>query len=168
MTPLEPPDNHHLLAVVGWLELGNPTEANEELARLSPKSLDHVEVLEVRWMVCAATASWGPALEVATRLHAQHPERDSGWLHRAYALRRVAGGGLEQAWEALRPAYEKFPKTSPIPFNLACYATQLGRLADAWEWLHRAMEAEGDVDRIKKMAMADKDLEPLWSRNREL
>ena len=105
---------------------------------------------------------------VAERLTSKAPERASGWLHRAYALRRVKQGGLAQAWEALRPAYEKFPDVSIIPYNLACYAAQLGRTEEGWEWLHKAMQAAGDIDQIKLMALKDSDLEPLWDRIREL
>ena len=168
MSPLESPDRHHLTAAVGWLELSNPTEAGEEIAKISPSNLEHPYVLEVRWQICAALKSWEAALEVAEILMGKVPEQDSAWLHRAYALRRVKSGGLEKAWDALRPAYERFPKSALIPFNLACYAAQLGRPQEAWEWLHKAMEAAGDVDAIKTMALADKDLNALWDRIRTL
>ena len=46
------------------------------------------------------------------------PSARSGWLHQAYALRRVPDGGVQKAWEALLPAFEKFPKEPTIPFNL--------------------------------------------------
>ncbi|HXG46794.1 MAG TPA: tetratricopeptide repeat protein [Methylomirabilota bacterium] len=166
--PIEPPDHHHLNAAIGWLELGNPTEAGEEIARLSPPLLDHPDVLEVRWAICAALQSWDAALAVAEVLVARYPERDSGWVHRAYALRRVRGRGLEEAWAALRPAFERFPKVPVIPYNLACYACQFGRKEEAWEWLHKAMEAAGSVDKIKQMALADADLQELWDRLRSL
>jgi hypothetical protein len=93
-------------------------------------------------------------------LHAE-PDRASGWLHQAYALRRVPEGGLQQAWEALLPAYEKFPQEATIPYNLSCYACQLGQLDDARQWLKRAV-ASGGKERIKHMALGDSDLEPLW------
>ena len=168
MQKIEPPDSFHLKAAVGWLELGNPTEAGEELARLRPDLLEHPDVLEVRWSTCAAGGSWDAAVTVAGLLVSAVPERSSGWLHRAYALRRVHGGGLQLAWAALRPAFEKFPKDPIIPFNLACYAAQMARLDEAWEWLHKAMESAGDVEAIKKMALHDSDLEPLWERIRTM
>jgi len=118
--------------------------------------------------VCAAGERWESGIEVAEKLLRVAPDRASGWLHRAYALRRVKGGGLQQAWEALRPAYDKFPKAEVIPYNLGCYAAQMGRLDEAWEWLHKAMEAAGDVDAIKSMALADMDLHALWDRIRAL
>ena len=165
---LQPPDSHHLLAAQGWLELGNNSEAGEEIARISPAHLDHPDVLELRWAICATGQRWEAGLAIAETLLRVAPERASGWLHQAYALRRVKGGGLERAWEVLRPAYEKFPKAELISFNLACYATQMGRLEEAWEWLHKSMEAAGDVEEIKIRALDDTDLQPLWERIRGL
>jgi len=165
---LEAPDTHYLRAAVGWLELGNHTEAGEELARIRPGFVNHPDVLEVRWMVCSAGRSWEAALAVAELMVALAPERPSGWIHRAYSLRRVHTGGLQLAWAALRPAFEKFPKEEVIAYNLACYASQFGRLEEAWEWLQRAMEAAGDVKGIKERGLVDADLEPLWPRLREL
>jgi len=165
---LDSPDTHYVRAAEGWLELGNPAEAGEEIARVSPPMLDHPEVLEVRWEICAAGQRWEPALEIAERQVRTAPERCSGWIHRAYAARRAAGGGLQQAWDALRPAYEKFPKESVIPYNLACYAAQFGRLEEAWDWLHKSMEAEGNVQVIRLRALTDPDLSALWERLRAL
>ncbi len=168
MSKLQPPDAHYLVAAIGWLELGNHVEAGEEIAKISPAFITHPDVLEVRWAVCASGKSWEAALLVAEILVDKAPERDSGWIHRAYAARRVKDGGLQKAWEALRPAFEKFPKTSMIPYNLACYAAQFGRLEEAWQWLHKAMAAAGDTQQIKRMALADADLQPLWERIRGL
>jgi|ERR1043166_2399099 tetratricopeptide (TPR) repeat protein len=166
--PLAPPDTHHLSAAIGWLELGNSAEAGEELARISPAALEHPDVLEVRWQICANSKSWEAAAEVAELCVAKAPERASGWLHRAYAKRRVPGGGLDPAWEALRPAFEKFPDEPIIPFNLACYAAQAGRLDEALDWLQRAIAASRNLNEIKRMALADPDLQPLWERIRHL
>ena len=167
-TQLEPPDSHHLLAAHGWLELNNAAEAGEEIACISPENLEHPDVLEARWAVCAAGERWEAGLNVAETLLRVAPDRASGWLHRAYALRRVKAGGLQRAWDALRPGYDKFPKAEVIPYNLACYAAQMGRFDEAWEWLHKSMEAAGDVDVIKTMALGDKDLDALWDRIRAL
>ncbi len=164
MTKLEAPDSFHLLAAVGWLELGNHIEAGEELARIKPELWEEPDVLEIRWSVCAAGQSWDTASEVAELLVCKAPERSSGWIHRAYALRRAKGGGLQKAWEALRPAFDNFPKASLIPYNLACYAAQFGKLDEAWDWLHKAMEAEGDVNAILNMALKDTDLKALWDK----
>ena len=167
MPELELPDRHYLLGAVGWLELGNPTEAALELERISPPNRQFPDVLEVHWEICAAMKDWQHGLHYADVLVERHPDRSSGWLHRAYALRRVREGGLGRAWDALRPAYDKFPKVPIIAYNLACYAAQMNRLDEAWEWLEKALQA-GDPNRIREMALADSDLEPIWERVRVL
>jgi tetratricopeptide (TPR) repeat protein len=164
MTDVPPPSKHYLSAALGWLELGNPAEAGEEIAHISPEYLEHPDVLDLRWQICAAGRRWKPALEVAELLMQKAPDNASAWLHRAYALRRVEDGGLAKAWDALFPAAERFANEPVVSYNLACYAAQLGRLDDAWEWVQKAIKAAGNTEQIKTMALADSDLKPLWER----
>ena len=164
---IEPPDMHYLSAAVGWLELGNVVEATAELEQICPANQSHPDVLEVRWALCAKQEDWRGALSAARAIVESAPERASGWLHRAYAVRRVPGGGLQQAWDALLPAFKMFPGETIIPFNLACYACQMSRLDEAREWFQRAL-AVGNREKLKQMALADADLEPLWNEIREL
>jgi Flp pilus assembly protein TadD len=162
MQPLEPPDSHHVSSAIGWLELGNTREALAEIAQISPEGLNHPDVLEARWMAAAAGNDWREGLAVAQRLVELEPKRASGWLHRAYALRRISQGGLTAAWDALLPAVGKFPKEPTIPYNLACYACQLGQIDEARQWLLRARKmSEGSG--IQRMALSDEDLKPLWA-----
>lgn len=161
MESLGPPETHYLIAAVGWLELGNTAEAAVELERLNPELQRHPDVLEVRWLVHAQEKDWDRGLAVSLDLLEQVPDRASTWLHHAYALRRATGGGLEKAWDALLPAFERFPEESTIPYNLACYACQLGRLAEARQWLERALK-KGGKQKIKTMALNDDDLRALW------
>lgn len=167
MADLQPPDTHHLSSAIGWLELGNATEAALDLERVSAQAQQEPDVLEVRWAIYAGQKNWEQALQSAETLVQAHPERSSGWLHRAYALRRVPHGGLQLAWAALRPAYDKFSKVPIIAYNLACYAAQFGRMDEAWDWFQKALET-GDRARIKAMALADDDLRALQDRIRKL
>jgi len=167
MQPLSPPDTHFLSAAAGWYELGNITEAKAELERISPALREHPDVLELRWLVHAQEKNWEQGLAVAEKLVEIAPERSSGWLHRAYALRRVQRGGLQTAWDALLPAFEKFPKEPTIPYNLSCYACRMGRLDEARGWLQRAVKIAGK-EKIKFMALNDDDLEPLWEEIKQL
>ena len=167
MHKLEPPDTHFFLAAVGWLELGNLAEARAELAQVSPAQHEHPDVLELRWSISAEEKRWDEALQVAQAQVRRAPKRSSGWLHQAYALRRVPNGGIQKAWEALLPAFDKFPKEPTIPFNLSCYACQLRQLDIARDWLKRAV-AVGGKEKIKQMALQDSDLEPLWAEIRQL
>ncbi|MGD0351296.1 MAG: tetratricopeptide repeat protein [Verrucomicrobiota bacterium] len=167
MQPLEPPDSHHLDAAVGWLGLGRADDARTELDLISAAQQQHPAVLDMRWTICAHEKRWSDALEVARAELAAAPGSCSGWLHRAYALRRVPDGGLPQAWDALLPAAEKFPREPVVAYNLSCYACQMQQLDLARHWLKRAIKC-GGKDAIRKMALADDDLKPLWAEIREL
>ena len=167
MSKLEPPDTHYFMAAIGWSELGNPAEARAELAQVSPAQQEHPDVLEVRWTIAAEEKHWEEGLQIAQALVRRAPKRSSGWLHQAYALRRVPNGGLQKAWDALLPAFGKFPKEPTIPFNLSCYACQLRQLEVARDWLKRAV-AVGGKEKIKQMALKDSDLEPLRDEIRQL
>lgn len=158
---LEPADIHRLNAAVGWLGLNCPADARAELDAVAPGQQSHPAVLEVRWLLCAHQQNWPDALAVARAELAAAPEDSSGWLHQAYALRRTSDGGLPQAKAALLPAAEKFPKEPVIAYNLACYACQLSELDEARQWLRHATKTGGKKN-IKKMALADDDLKPLW------
>ena len=165
--PLEPPELHRLNAALGWLGLGNLAEAKIELAGIDPSRQNDPDVLEVRWMVCAEEQHWAEGLDIARALLEAAPNRVSGWLHQAYALRRAPGGSVKAAWKALLPAFDKFPKEPTICYNLACYACQLDQLEAARVWFKRAVVI-GGKDKIKRMALVDTDLEPLWGEIKQV
>ena len=161
MQGLEPTDIHRLNAAHGWLGLDSPADARVELDAIAPAQQSHPAVLETRWLLCAHEENWDDALLVAELELNTGPEHSSGWLHRAYALRRVDGGGLAPAWDALLPAAEKFPTEPVIAYNLACYACQLNQMDAARSWLQSAVKIAGQKY-IQKMALADEDVKPLW------
>ena len=166
MQQLEPPDIHFLSASIGWLELGVYSEAEAELNRISAEQQSHPDVLEVRWVIVAQTKRWELALQIARALLKCAPQRSSGWLHQAYSLRRTAADGIKLAWEALLPAYDKFPREATISYNLSCYACQMQKLEEARVWLRRALKID-DKTKIKEMALDDPDLRPLWEEIRK-
>lgn len=168
MQQLDTPDRHYLAAAEGWFELGNPKEAELEWKRLSASARRHPAALELRWQILACQGDWDRAVKVAEDLVSRAPELCSGWLHRAYALRRASKGGLELAWEALHPAAEQFPEEDIVAYNLACYATQMGRTDEGWEWFLRAMQISSRPSAVREMGLKDKDLLPLWTRIRGL
>ena len=158
---LKPPDSHHLSAAVGWLELGNGGEARLELDKISETLREDPDVLRVWWAVLAAVENWREALEISGRLLQKAPDDARSWLHHAYALRRAPGGGVEAAWKVLLHAAEKFPEEETIPYNLSCYACQLGEYDQARRWLRQAMR-RGGREEIRNRALNDEDLKPLW------
>jgi hypothetical protein len=162
MKLIGPPHSHIVSAAEGWLGLDNPTEAKAELDRLPGRLQKHPQVLELRWAIAAYERDWAAGLEIARAHVKAAPELISGWIHQAYSVRRVEGGGLQAAWDALFPAMAKFPEDSLVPYNLACYACQLQQPDKARVLLARAM-ALGGPGQIKRMALNDSDLKPLWS-----
>ena len=145
-------------AAEGWLGLGNLVEARSEIEQINAPGSHHPDVLEVRWELAARERQWEVALEVAGRLVEVDPARCSGWLHRSYCLHELKR--TLEAWNRLMPAFERFPKEATIPYNLACYACQLGDLEQGQVWLERAVAIRGRKA-IKALALEDEDLVPL-------
>ena len=167
MQALEPPETHYLSSAIGWLGLGNLAEAKAELAQIAQTRQNHPDVLELRWLICSQEQKWLDGLQIARQLIHNAPDRASGWLNQAYALRRVPEGSIRQAWTALLPAFDKFPEEPIICYNLACYACQMSQLDAARVWLKRAAVI-GGKEKIKSMALQDSDLEPLWDEIKQM
>lgn len=162
---LPAPDNHHVLAAQGWMELGCLAEGELELAHVSSANRHHPDVLETEWSLTASRFDWMRGVVIGELLVTLYPERPNGWLHRAYAIRRIENGGLSKARESLLPAADQFPDEPVIPYNLACYAAQMSELDEARKWLRRSF-AVGRFETIQTMALSDSDLKPLWEEVR--
>ena len=86
--PLEDEDLRHFMAAEGYLELGMPWEANEEIERIDPDVRQVPEALEVRLEIYRATARWEAMQTMAGSL-ARHDPAEPRWaLSLAYATRR--------------------------------------------------------------------------------
>jgi len=157
--PLQPPDSFHVRAAQGWLELGNHLEANEELEKITPVLKAHPTVLFTRWDIYAMGKKWDYAFILADSLLNYFPEESRVWINRSSALHEMRR--TKEALEKLLPAVPKFPGNSTIPYNLACYACQRGKLDEAKGWLEIAFKV-GDPKEMKLRALDDPDLQPLW------
>lgn len=158
MKDLEPPDSHFLDAAAGWLGLGLFEDAAGELARLSGEARQHPTVLGLEWELLARQNRWTEALDIASRLLEVDRERPTGWINRSFALHELHR--TAEAHQTLLTALPRFPSVGIIPYNLACYACQMGRLEEARAWLRQAMERDGR-QLVLERARADRDLVPL-------
>jgi tetratricopeptide (TPR) repeat protein len=158
MTELTSPDLIHLNAAEGWLGLGDWASANEELDQITPEMRAHPDVLEVRWQVYAAAKRWEQCVEIAEATIKLVPNSAQAWIHRSFALHELGRPGA--AFDYLLPAAKLFPKEWLIPYNLACYCAQIGRLDECEGWFKKAMAM--DEDSVKRAALDDPDLKPLW------
>jgi tetratricopeptide (TPR) repeat protein len=85
------------------------------------------------------------------------PENAAWWINLVYSVRRIES--VEKA-EAILPRAEALhPKNALIAFSLACYASVTARIEEAKEHLRRAIDLDKDV---RKLALDDEDLKPLW------
>jgi tetratricopeptide (TPR) repeat protein len=158
--PLEMPDSFHLQAAEGWLGLGDVESATLELKEISPAEQAHPAVLIVRYEIFSRAKHWDKAVAVAQDLIKRLPTEPSVWIWLAYATRRKTGGSIPEAKQILLGAEPKFPRHYLFPYNLACYSAQLGELEEAQTWLEKAIAI--DNASVKKMAVEDADLKPLW------
>jgi tetratricopeptide (TPR) repeat protein len=151
-------DRFHLNAASGWLGLGDFGSAVEELRQISAPMQEHPEVLLARCEIHFTSEQWEPLLPIADKLIRQFPKLDIVWINRSYALHELKR--TQEAFDALLPAAEKFPKRWIVRYNLACYCSQLGRAEEAMRWLEQTMTLAGKK-KIKAMALDDPDFEPL-------
>ncbi|MFO1486926.1 MAG: tetratricopeptide repeat protein [Verrucomicrobiota bacterium] len=153
------PDQHHLLAAQGWLELGNFSEAEAELKQLVPELHNHPAVLEVRWQIHARAKRWQDCIDVAAAIIQADATSPLGWIHRSYALhelRRTA-----EARDGLLGVVGLFPEEQTIAYNLACYECTLGNLPSAKNWLAKVFAGKDAAD-WRLNARQDADLKALW------
>ena len=162
---LEQADRFHLNAASGWIGLGDLDSASEELAQISPNKRAHPEVLLAQSEYFFAAKKWESVLDISGKLLEQFPKLEFLWINRSYALHELKR--TEEAFDALVPAAGKFPKRWLIRYNLACYCSQLGKRAEAMNWLEKAVNL-GDKTKIKQMALEDVDFKPLWKEIREM
>jgi uncharacterized protein HemY len=92
---LSTPDMNHLQAAEGWLELGNWSEANEELEEITPNLRAHPLVLVLRVRIYAAAGRWETALQLGGWL-AVSPVADAELLL-ALSLSACQTGDLDRA-----------------------------------------------------------------------
>jgi len=162
---IEPPDIHLLNAAEGWLGLGNAREAHRELDDIAPAFREHPSVLVVRWAVYAREKNWERALATARSLIRVAPDQPEGWIDQSYCLHEMKR--TREAWDQLLPHAKKFGTVSTVPYNLACYDCQMGRMDDAEIWLARAITVAGK-EVIVRMALNDSDLAPLREKIEKL
>ena len=158
MTELDRQDKLYLEAAQGWLELGNHIEADAELECIAPQFRAHPDVLEVRWSIYANAKRWEPCLDVSETIIKIAPGRVDGWARRSFALHAMKR--TREAFDLLAPVADKFPTVWTIPYNLACYCAQLGRLNECEIWFKRAMAINTLKTRLA--AIDDPDLKPFW------
>jgi tetratricopeptide (TPR) repeat protein len=147
----------HLDTTLGYLALGMHQDAWDELESLPPELKADVGVIELRIEILQLLGKWESARVLAESLAKQFPDYSNWWLLWAYALRREQCE--EAAQSVLREARAIHPDVGMIAYNLACYACVLGNLEETRTLLQIAFPLDPS---LRKTALDDPDLEPLW------
>lgn len=150
-------------AAKGWCALHDFAEAAKELGQVSPTALEHPRVLEARWQVYANLDRWDEAHAISTAITRLAPQEPEGWVYLASSLAEL--DRKQEAFEVLRQVASRFLDDEIIHYDLACLCCALKRVAEGARWLARAIEIGGE--QVKRKALDDDDLEPLWERIRE-
>jgi hypothetical protein len=156
------PDAHYVAAAEGWLDLGDPEQALNELEQVRPSLRTHPEVLLLRWGLHARTRDWPPCLLIAHCLTERVPADARSWV--ALARTFYLCGEVPKAYRVALSKVGVFPRSWLLLYDAARYACLLGKRRQAERYLRRAMAA-GDKRTIKLQALADPDLEALWVNN---
>lgn len=156
-SPLPHPNDIHIRAAMGWLELGNLVEAHSELDQIEQEFRTHQDVMQLRYCIFQEARQWDACAAHAALFIEAHPEQADGWITRSFALHELKR--TREAHDLLLPAAKRFSKVWTVFYNLACYCVQLGRLDDGQRWLERARRIS--KKQVDKIAATDPDLLPL-------
>ena len=140
-------------AASGWLELGMPEDALEELKGLSGEDSEDRKVLELKLAAQMAQMAWQLAAETAKCLCTQAVDEPEYFLNAAYCLHET--GETEEARKWLLRGPEVLSEQPVFHYNMACYLWQLGEKERAHNHLAKAVEMD---ESFMESARHDKDL----------
>lgn len=141
----------------GYLALGLCDEAARELSHLTIADLEDTDSVDVLVDAGMEMKTWASVVNAGQELAARRPTDDKGWISWAYALREL--GRIEEAREVLLRAEALHGSTCAVlHYNLACYHSLLGELAEARARYERAVKMhpvfaedakeDGDLDAL--------------------
>jgi predicted Zn-dependent protease len=153
------PERFYFSAAQGWLELGNPAEAQAELNQLPVPLRGHPDVLRLQIEIFAEAKQWEACANTAALLLRLTPDDPFPYIRRAFALHELRR--TQDAHDTLTAVASRFPSEWVIPYNLACYCAQLGQIDVGMEWLIIATNRNRAA--VRDAAVDDLDLVPLHS-----
>ncbi len=140
-------------AASGWLELGMPDDALEELDGLTGDERGSKEALGLKLSIQMAKESWQDAAQTAVVLCGLAADEPDYFLSAAFCLHEA--GKTEQACKVLRSGPRVLEEFPVYHYNMACYLWTLGEKEEAKTHLGKAVAMdEGFLD----FARNDRDL----------
>lgn len=145
-----------LRRALGWLELGMPEDALEELKSLGAKERMRRQALEVKLFAEMKSGHWNAGADTGRLLCLREPKEARFFIHAAYCLHETGDTLAARNWLLTGP-----PTLIEDPlfhYNIACYHAVLGERRQARSHLRRAFSMNGA---LREMARRDRDLEGL-------
>lgn len=144
-----------LQRVHGWLELGCPEEAYEELEQL-PDSLHSTrEVLKLKCTILAHAHNW-PQLGVLSATASLYFPQELAFAE-DWAWAEHKQGRTNMAYSILIQAAGQNEKTWRTAYFLACFSYALKQVREATEWLGMAFLLHTAPAQLKLRAMREED-----------
>jgi len=136
-------DQLHLNTAAGFLRIGEPLDAWNELEMITPLNRAKTEVLVVRLAVCRALKDWEQAEEIARTLIKREPHN----VMHVVALAEVMGRreGPVAAAAVYEFAIDRFPDFAPLRISLAVELVKAGQIEDAKQVVKKACELDPDL-----------------------
>lgn len=159
-TPLSGSDARQLLAATGWLELGDHDSAFDETCEIHEETINHPDVLLVRFRAYAAGRKFENCEVVASALMKIAPSWRQSVICICSAVHWL--GNSEQAYDKLKQHEGCEAWNWHCHYDLACYAAVTGRTDEARKRLEAAFDSVEDKAWLKALALNDPDLESIW------
>jgi tetratricopeptide (TPR) repeat protein len=140
-------------AASGWVELGMPADALNELKSLPADQSGDRTVLQLKLSAEMALQQWKDAAETAKRLCMESVDEPDYFLSAAFCLHEL--GETEEARKWLLRGPEILSEMAVFHYNMACYLWTLGEKERAHNHLAKAFEMD---ESFKESARHDKDL----------
>lgn len=140
-------------AASGWLELGMPDDALEELAGLSGEDRDERKALELKLAAQMSKENWKEASDTAQNLCRQAVDEPEFFLSAAFCLHET--GDTDEARKWLLSGPDILEEMPVFHYNMACYLWKLGEGERARNYLAKAVEMD---DTFLESARSDRDL----------
>jgi hypothetical protein len=155
--PLSDTDQLHLNTAAGFLQIGEPMDAWNELEMITPLNRAKTEVLTVRLAVCRALKMWELAEEIARTLIRREPHN----VMHVVALAEVMGKreGPVAAAAVYEFAIDRFPDFAPLRVSLAVELVKAGQIEDAKRVVKKACEPDPD---LRLVVLDHPGLEAIW------
>jgi hypothetical protein len=148
--------SEHITTAEGFLELGMPDEAWEQLEEIEPKHRADASVLAMRLRILQRMERFEMGTKIARGAVRLHPGELDLWLLGSHHVRGAQGAA--EALAFLLRCADQFQVEAAYWFKLACLHCQVGDLIRTAECTRRAV----DLDRSYQMQVLDHpDLEPL-------